>query len=221
MFLFSPLPWFAVIQRMKWGRDETSTFPGPFKMHDKGPPYLEVWDFLSKASLGVPHTTPTRRAVLGLLEARNGNMDVCQMHTAVYFWLPVGWHGICNLMHGCETHAIRGFSNERSTHKRTWRWMQIFSLDKHPLGTDYFWPFRTVPMLPFARIAPEGKADQATTLFFAFWSLGSVDHLPGHAQHSVAQLNSRCQPPKLPNWQLSWMLTDIIKHEIHSQMVLF
>lgn len=40
MLLFFPLPWFAVIQRMKWGGDEA--FPGPFQTHDKGPPYLEV-----------------------------------------------------------------------------------------------------------------------------------------------------------------------------------
>lgn len=102
--------------------------------------------------------------------------------------------------------------------------MQIFSLDKHPLGTDYFWPFRAVPMSPFARVVPEGKADRTPklpTCFYVFWSLGTVEHLPGNAQHSVAPLNSRCQPPKLPDWQLSGILTDTVKREIHSQMASF
>ena len=107
MSLFSPLPWFLVIQRMKWGRDETRTFPGPFKIHDKAPPYLEVWGFLSTANLEVPHTTAMRLAVLGQLGARNGGMDVCQMHTAVYFWLPVGWHGICSLMQSMDAKPMQ------------------------------------------------------------------------------------------------------------------
>lgn len=67
------------------------TVPAPFKVSDKGPSLLEVGLPLHSKPW-VLHIFLTCLAALGFLGNRNGNMDMCQTHTAEYVWLSFDWY---------------------------------------------------------------------------------------------------------------------------------